>query len=187
MRWNLRMKAAERGIWKSTEMRRRLAAAGLEISSGKMSYLWIRTPTTIRLDDLEVICSVLDCSPTDLLICEPDVVEAREAAETLSPGPDQLAQTSGAVRPGDAALEEAAAGQQGEQRGSRGQPVAMVIADSGVRQAVLHGRANVRTAIRHDRLRRLNRRDAHRPRRGEVHPLAWLLGPTRVSLAHAAA
>ena len=28
MRWNLRMKAAERGIWKSTEMRRRLADAG---------------------------------------------------------------------------------------------------------------------------------------------------------------
>ena len=187
MRWNLRMKAAERGIWKSTEMRRRLAAAGLEISSGKMSYLWIRTPTTIRLDDLEVICSVLDCSPTDLLICEPDVVEAREAAETLSPGPDQLAQTSGAVRPGDAALEEAAAGQQGEQRGSRGQPVAMVIADSGVWRAVPDGRVSAIAPIRHGRLRRLNWLDAHRPRPDEVRPLAWLVGLTQVSLAHAAA
>lgn len=29
MRWNLRMKAAENGIWKSAEMRRRLADAGL--------------------------------------------------------------------------------------------------------------------------------------------------------------
>ena len=29
MRWNLRMKAAERGIWKSTELRRLLAEAGL--------------------------------------------------------------------------------------------------------------------------------------------------------------
>ena len=37
VRWNLRMTAAERGIWKSTEMRRRLAEAGLEISAGKMS------------------------------------------------------------------------------------------------------------------------------------------------------
>jgi len=35
MRWNLRMVAAERGIWKSTELRRRLADAGLEISAGK--------------------------------------------------------------------------------------------------------------------------------------------------------
>lgn len=77
MRWNLRMKAAEAGIWKSTEMRRRLAGSGLEISAGKMSALWTGTPTTIRLDDLDVICSVLECSPTDLLICEPDVVAAR--------------------------------------------------------------------------------------------------------------
>ncbi|MGQ4473783.1 helix-turn-helix domain-containing protein [Streptomyces violaceoruber] len=77
MQWNLRMRAAERGIWKSTEMRRLLAGAGLEISAGKMSALWTGTPTTIRLDDLEVICSVLDCDPATLLICEPEKVAAR--------------------------------------------------------------------------------------------------------------
>lgn len=77
MRWNLRMKAAEQGVWKSTEMRRLLAEAGLEISAGKMSALWTGTPTTIRLEDLDVICAVLDCSPTDLLIREPDKVAAR--------------------------------------------------------------------------------------------------------------
>ena len=77
MRWNLRMKAAERGIWKSTELRRRLAEAGLEISAGKMSGLWTGTPTTIRLDDLDVLCAVLECSPTELLVCEPDKVAAR--------------------------------------------------------------------------------------------------------------
>ena len=44
MRWNLRMNAAERGIWKSTEMRRLLAEAGLEISAGKMSALWTEHP-----------------------------------------------------------------------------------------------------------------------------------------------
>jgi putative transcriptional regulator len=77
VRWNLRMKAAERGIWKSTELRRMLAEAGLEISAGKMSALWTGTPTTIRLEDLDVLCSVLDCEPTDLLIREPDQVAAR--------------------------------------------------------------------------------------------------------------
>lgn len=82
MRWNLRMKAAEAGIWKSTEMRRRLAEAGLEISAGKMSNLWIGNPTTIRLDDLDVICAVLECSPAELLICEPDKVQARRPRRT---------------------------------------------------------------------------------------------------------
>lgn len=77
MRWNLRLKAAERGIWKSTEMRRRLADAGLEISAGKMSALWTGTPTTIRLDDLDVICAVLDCDPAALLIPEQEKVAAR--------------------------------------------------------------------------------------------------------------
>ncbi len=82
MRWNLRMKAAERGIWKSTELRRQLAAAGLEISAGKMSALWTGNPTSIRLDDLDVLCAVLDCRPDDLMICEPDKVAARRPATT---------------------------------------------------------------------------------------------------------
>lgn len=89
MRWNLRMKAAERGIWKSSELRRLLADAGLEISAGKMSALWTTTPTTIRLEDLDVICSVLDCEPTELLIREPDKVAARRprrAATAEEPG-----------------------------------------------------------------------------------------------------
>lgn len=80
MLWNLRLKAAERGIWKSTEMRRLLAEAGLELSAGKMSALWAGTPTTIRLDDLDVICAVLDCDPAALLIREPDKVAARRPA-----------------------------------------------------------------------------------------------------------
>lgn len=77
MRWNLRLKAAERGIWKSTDMRRLLTEAGLELSTGKMSALWTGTPTTIRLEDLDVICAVLECDTDALLIREPDEVAAR--------------------------------------------------------------------------------------------------------------
>lgn len=77
MLWNMRLRAAERGIWKSTEMRRLLAEAGLDLSAGKMSALWAGTPVTIRLDDLDVICSVLDCDTSALLIRQPDKVTAR--------------------------------------------------------------------------------------------------------------
>lgn len=89
MQWNLRLTAAQRGIWKSTVMRRQLAEAGLEISAGKMSALWSGTPTSVRLDDLDVICAVLECSPTDLLVCEPDKVVARRPrkAKTTRKGP----------------------------------------------------------------------------------------------------
>jgi site-specific recombinase XerD/DNA-binding Xre family transcriptional regulator len=91
MRWNMRMKAAEAGIWKSTEMRRRLADAGLEISAGKMSALWTTTPTTVRLDDLDIICSVLGCTPSDLMITEPDKVAQRKPTTAVKA-------TAGAVR-----------------------------------------------------------------------------------------
>lgn len=85
MRWNLRMKAAECGIWKSTDMRRLLAEAGLDISAGKMSALWTSTPTTIRLEDLDVICEVLECDPSELLVREPDKVAARRPRHTAIP------------------------------------------------------------------------------------------------------
>jgi putative transcriptional regulator len=35
MQWNLRLAAAQRGIWRSSDLRRQLAAAGQEIKAGK--------------------------------------------------------------------------------------------------------------------------------------------------------
>jgi putative transcriptional regulator len=71
VRWNLRLAAAQRDIWKASELQRMLAEAGLVISAGKMSNLWSGQPVTIRLDDLDVICEVLGCEPGDLLVREP--------------------------------------------------------------------------------------------------------------------
>ena len=86
MQWNLRLRAAERGIWKSAQMRRMLADAGLDISAGKMSSWWAGSPPTIRLEELDVICVVLECSPSDLMVPEPEKVAARrpQKAETIN-------------------------------------------------------------------------------------------------------
>ncbi|WP_020663670.1 helix-turn-helix domain-containing protein [Amycolatopsis benzoatilytica] len=81
MKWDLRMAAARREIWKASDMRRLLADHGLEISVGKMSNLWSGQPTSIRLDDLDVICAVLGCGPEELLLREPGKVAAPPAAE----------------------------------------------------------------------------------------------------------
>jgi len=72
VRWELRLRAAERGVFKAVEMRRLLAAAGLRISAGKMSALWSTTvaPVSVRLDDLEVICRVLGCDAAGLLVLD---------------------------------------------------------------------------------------------------------------------
>jgi DNA-binding Xre family transcriptional regulator len=75
MKWNLRLAAANRGIWKASELQRMLAEHGLVISAGKMSGLWSGEPASIKLDDLNVICTVLGCGVEELLIPQPDRVQ----------------------------------------------------------------------------------------------------------------
>jgi DNA-binding Xre family transcriptional regulator len=90
MQWNLRMIAAQRGVWKAADLRRLLAEAGLQVSVGKMSHLWSGTPISVRLDDLDVICAVLECTPGELLLPDPPEASsqtkpARHAAQGASP------------------------------------------------------------------------------------------------------
>lgn len=75
MRWNLRLAAANRGIWKASELQRMLAEHGLIISAGKMSGLWSGEPASIKLADLNVICAVLGCGVEELLIPQPEKVK----------------------------------------------------------------------------------------------------------------
>jgi putative transcriptional regulator len=97
VKWNLRLAAAKRDIWKASDMRQLLAEYGLMISVGKMSSLWSGQPTSIRLDDLEVICTVLGCGPDELLILEPGKVH-RQAASGADAPPAAVGE-SAAVRP----------------------------------------------------------------------------------------
>jgi DNA-binding Xre family transcriptional regulator len=75
MKWNLRLAAANRGIWKASELQHLLAEHGLVISAGKMSGLWAGNPASIKLDDLDVICAVLGCPIGEVLVPEPEKVQ----------------------------------------------------------------------------------------------------------------
>ncbi|MEU1482816.1 helix-turn-helix transcriptional regulator [Streptomyces sp. NPDC005752] len=74
MKWNLRLAAAHREIWKASELQRLLAEHGLVISAGKMSGLWSSTPASIKLSDLEVICVALGCEIAEIMTPEPENV-----------------------------------------------------------------------------------------------------------------
>lgn len=76
MKWNLRLAAANRGIWKASELQRLLAERGLQISAGKLSGLWSGTPNAVKLEELDVICAVLGCGVEELLLPEPETVTA---------------------------------------------------------------------------------------------------------------
>jgi DNA-binding Xre family transcriptional regulator len=96
MKWNLRLAAANRGIWKASELQRMLAERGLVISAGKMSGLWSGEPNTVKLADLDVICAVLGCGVEELLLPEPVAAAAPAVdehdtavgqAQTVTPRP----------------------------------------------------------------------------------------------------
>ena len=89
MKWNLRLAAANRGIWKASELQKMLAARGMVISAGKMSGLWSGSPNTIRLDELDVICAVLGCEVGELLLPEPGKVP--------QPAPDEAGKPAAAA------------------------------------------------------------------------------------------
>jgi putative transcriptional regulator len=93
MKWNLRLVAAQRSIWRASDLRRLLAEQGLVISAGKMSHLWAGEPISIRLDDLDIICSVLDCEPGELLIRD------SEAAKRTAPQSTPVAANGPTVQP----------------------------------------------------------------------------------------
>ena len=92
MKWNLRLAAANRGVWKASELRRMLAERGVEMSTGKMSGLWSGQPAVLRPDELDAFCAVLGCEISDLITAQP------EKAPAPRPGTEQ---TSAAVGQGD--------------------------------------------------------------------------------------
>jgi len=94
MKWNLRLTAANRGIWTASELQRMLAAHGLPVSAGKMSGLWSGNPASVKLDELDVICVVLGCGIDELLLPEPGKVtrpaeeeQHQQAAAPAAGGP----------------------------------------------------------------------------------------------------
>ena len=54
-----------------------------------MSGLWSGQPSSIKLDDLDVICAVVGCTVSDLLIAEPEKVTkpgaGQEKVVTIGP------------------------------------------------------------------------------------------------------
>jgi DNA-binding Xre family transcriptional regulator len=71
VKWNLRMVAAQRDIWRPTQLLKAFEEVGFTPSLTKVAALWSNTPVTVRLDDLDMICAALDCTVADLMQAEP--------------------------------------------------------------------------------------------------------------------
>jgi DNA-binding Xre family transcriptional regulator len=71
MKWNLRWVAARRDIWRPTQLLASFQEVGFNPSLSKVAALWSNKPITVRLDDLDMICTALQCTVADLMEAEP--------------------------------------------------------------------------------------------------------------------
>ncbi|MEV2226473.1 helix-turn-helix transcriptional regulator [Nocardia vinacea] len=90
MKWNLRMVAAQRDLWRPVQVLAAFEHVGFRPSLSKVAAMWSGTPVTIRLDDLDKICAALDCVVADLLVAEPLAAkepDAQAVGESSAPVP----------------------------------------------------------------------------------------------------
>jgi DNA-binding Xre family transcriptional regulator len=107
VKWKLRWAAAQRDIWRPSELLPVFAEVGFTPSLSKVAALWSGKPVTVRLDDLDKICTALHCTVADLLEAEPVAPsdsdrqqELRAVGETTSnQGPVRPIPRRGGTRP----------------------------------------------------------------------------------------
>ncbi|MDX3615584.1 helix-turn-helix domain-containing protein [Streptomyces europaeiscabiei] len=98
MKWNLRWVAARQDIWRPTQLLAAFQEVGFTPSLSKVSALWSNKPLTIRLDDLDMICTALNCTVADLMEAEQVDVIKQDEGERKAVGETGAGPTS-AVRP----------------------------------------------------------------------------------------
>ncbi|WP_404953184.1 helix-turn-helix domain-containing protein [Streptomyces sp. 147326] len=98
MKWNPRWVAAQRDIWRASQLKTAFEEVGFTPSLSKVAALWSGMPVTLRLDDLDMICAALGCEVADLLQAEL-VAAAGAAPETLKPAVGQGPQAGSGSRP----------------------------------------------------------------------------------------
>lgn len=101
------MVAAQRDLWRPTEVLEAFKTVGFTPSLSKVAAMWSGTPVTVRLDDLDKICASLNCTVGDLLQAEPLETAVGES-EALPKAVGAEGSGGGPVRP--------TPGQQGSRR-----------------------------------------------------------------------
>ena len=69
LKWNLRMVAAQHGVWTGAQLGRLLESkAGKHLSAPSISVLMSGQPKELKLATLSALCTALECTPNDLLV-----------------------------------------------------------------------------------------------------------------------
>lgn len=80
--WRLRTLMAERGMFQTTDLLAPLKAEGVSLSREQVFRLVTRTPQRLNVEVLAALCTILSCTPSDLLVLEQAAARPVEATGT---------------------------------------------------------------------------------------------------------
>ncbi len=80
--WRLRTLMAERGMFKTTDLLEPLKAEGVALSREQVFRMVTQTPQRLNVEVLAALCTILDCTPSDLLVLEEVAARRAEATGT---------------------------------------------------------------------------------------------------------
>ena len=88
IRWQLRLRMAEKGMFHTSDLVPLLAEHGISLSREQVFRLVTQPPQRLSMDTLAALCDILDCTPNDLIEIETVNAEVRKTAgQSRGPGP----------------------------------------------------------------------------------------------------
>jgi DNA-binding Xre family transcriptional regulator len=67
IRWHLRLRMAEKGMFATSDLVPLLAERGVQLSREQVFRLVTQPPQRLSMDTLAALCDILGCSPNDLI------------------------------------------------------------------------------------------------------------------------
>lgn len=98
IRWNLRQRMAEQGMFATSDLIEPLHQRGIELSRQMVHRVVTKTPQRINVDLLAALCDILDCTPNDLLELAREQVRAAPAVNDSGPGIGDLRPVRAKIR-----------------------------------------------------------------------------------------
>ena len=80
IRWHLRIRMAEKGLFQTSDLVPLLAERGIHLSREQVYRLVTQVPQRLSTDTLAALCDILECQPNDLIEIEVVSQQVRKAA-----------------------------------------------------------------------------------------------------------
>jgi DNA-binding Xre family transcriptional regulator len=94
IRWNLRLRMAEKGMFQTSDLVPLLAERGVHLSREQVFRLVTQPPQRLSMDTLAALCDILDCSPNDLIEIEVASKQVRKTAGDRGAAPPPVRRTT---------------------------------------------------------------------------------------------